>query len=226
MKNNYSIYIISLGCPKNQVDCEMMAHKLTASGFHIAEQIEDADAVLINTCAFIEDAKTEAIETILEVSAYKKAGIISAIIVTGCLTERYQNEVMKEMPEIDAAVGIGADSDIAKICLKALSGVTTNFFPSKDLLPLSGERTLFTPPHWAYLKLSDGCDNRCSYCAIPGIRGKYRERDMESIVAEAKQLVSRGVKEIVLVAQDTTKYGMSLYGEYKLAALLKRAISE
>lgn len=221
MKNNYSIYIISLGCPKNQVDCEMMAHKLTASGFHIAEQIEDADAVLINTCAFIEDAKTEAIETILEISAYKKAGIISAIIVTGCLTERYQDEVMKEMPEIDAAVGIGADSDIAKICLKALSGVTTNFFPSKDLLPLSGERTIFTPPHWAYLKLSDGCDNRCSYCAIPGIRGKYRERDMESIVAEAKQLVSLGVKEIVLVAQDTTKYGMSLYGEYKLAALLK-----
>lgn len=192
-----------------------------SGGFQIADSIENSDAVLINTCAFIEDAKTEAIETILEVAEYKKAGIISAIIVTGCLTERYQDEVMKEMPEVDAAIGIGADKDIVKVCMKALSGVTTNFFPSKDLLPLSGERTLFTPPHWAYLKLSDGCNNRCSYCAIPGIRGKYRERDMESVISEAKELVSHGVKEIVLVAQDTTKYGMALYGEYRLAALLR-----
>ena len=221
MKNNYKIFIISLGCPKNQVDCEIIANKLISAGFQIAESIEDSDAVLINTCAFIEDAKTEAIENILEVAEYKKAGIISAVIVTGCLTERYQDEVMKEIPEIDAAIGIGADDDIVKVCMKALSGVTTNFFPSKDLLPLSGERTLFTPPHWAYLKLSDGCDNRCSYCAIPGIRGKYRERDMQSIIDEANELVSRGVREIVLVAQDTTKYGSALYGEYKLAALLK-----
>lgn len=221
MKNNYNIYIISLGCPKNQVDCEIMVNKLISGGFTIADSIEKSDAVLINTCAFIEDAKTEAIETILEVAEYKKAGIISAIIVTGCLTERYQDEVMKEMPEVDAAIGIGADKDIVKVCMKALSGVTTNFFPSKDLLPLNGERTLFTPPHWAYLKLSDGCSNRCSYCAIPGIRGRYRERDMESIIAEANELVSKGVKEIVLVAQDTTKYGMALYGEYRLAALLR-----
>lgn len=221
MKNNYSIYIISLGCPKNQVDCEIMVNKLISGGFTIADSIENSNAVLINTCAFIEDAKTEAIETILEVAEYKKAGIISAIIVTGCLTERYQDEVMKEMPEVDAAIGIGADKDIVKVCMKALSGVTTNFFPSKDLLPLNGERTLFTPPHWAYLKLSDGCSNRCSYCAIPGIRGRYRERDMESIIAEANELVSKGVKEIVLVAQDTTKYGMALYGEYGLAALLR-----
>lgn len=221
MKNNYSIYIISLGCPKNQVDCEIMVNKLISGGFTIADSIENSNAVLINTCAFIEDAKTEAIETILEVAEYKKAGIISAIIVTGCLTERYQDEVMKEMPEVDAAIGIGADKDIVKVCMKALSGVTTNFFPSKDLLPLNGERTLFTPPHWAYLKLSDGCSNRCSYCAIPGIRGRYRERDMESIIAEANELVSKGVKEIVLVAQDTTKYGMALYSEYRLAALLR-----
>ncbi len=221
MKNNYKIYIISLGCPKNQVDCEIMVNKLMSGGFQIVDSIENSDAVLINTCAFIEDAKTEAIETILEVAEYKNAGIISAIIVTGCLTERYQDEVMKEMPEVDAAIGIGADKDIVKVCMKALSGVTTNFFPSKDLLPLSGERTLFTPPHWAYLKLSDGCNNRCSYCAIPGIRGKYRERDMESVISEAKELVSHGVKEIVLVAQDTTKYGMALYGEYRLAALLR-----
>lgn len=198
-----------------------MVNKLISAGFGIADRIDDSDAVLINTCAFIEDAKTEAIENILEAAEYKKAGIISAIIVTGCLTERYRDEVMKEIPEIDAAVGIGADNDIVKICMKALSGITTNFFPSKDLLPLNGKRTLFTPPHWAYLKLSDGCDNKCSYCAIPGIRGRYRERDMQSIIDEAKELVSRGVKEIVLVAQDTTKYGMALYGEYKLASLLK-----
>lgn len=221
MKNNYKIYVISLGCPKNQVDCEIMVNKLISGGFTIADSIEDSDAVLINTCAFIEDAKTEAIETILEVAEYKKAGIISAIIVTGCLSERYQDEVIREMPEVDAVIGIGADKDIVKVCMKALSGVTTSFFPSKDLLPLGGERTLFTPPHWAYLKLSEGCSNRCSYCAIPGIRGNYRERDMESIISEAKELVSRGVKEIVLVAQDTTKYGISLYGEYCLASLLK-----
>lgn len=148
MKNNYKIYVISLGCPKNQVDCEIMVNKLISGGFTIADSIEASDAVLINTCAFIEDAKTEAIETILEVAEYKKAGIISAIIVTGCLSERYQDEVIREMPEVDAAIGIGADKDIVKVCIKALSGVSTSFFPSKDLLPLNDERTLFTPPHW------------------------------------------------------------------------------
>ena len=221
MKDNYSIYVISLGCPKNQVDCEMMVKKLTDAGFSVAQQIEAADAVLINTCGFIEDAKTEAIENILEAVEYKKAGLVSAVIVTGCLTERYQQEVMKEIPEIDAAVGIGANSDIVKICLKALKGVKTEFFPAKDLLPLNDERVSFTPPHWAYLKLSDGCSNKCAYCAIPGIRGEYRERDMQSILKEAKELVCNGVKEIVLVAQDTTKYGMALYSEYRLADLLK-----
>lgn len=221
MKDNYSIYVISLGCPKNQVDCEMMVKKLTDAGFSVAQQIEAADAVLINTCGFIEDAKTEAIENILEAVEYKNAGLVSAVIVTGCLTERYQQEVMKEIPEIDAAVGIGANSDIVKICLKALNGVKTEFFPAKGLLPLNDERVSFTPPHWAYLKLSDGCSNKCAYCAIPGIRGEYRERDMQSILKEAKELVCNGVKELVLVAQDTTKYGMVLYGEYRLAALLK-----
>lgn len=221
MKNRYSIYIISLGCPKNQVDCEIMVKKLVDAGFSISPQIENADAVLINTCGFIEDAKTEAIENILEAAEYKKAGLVSALIVTGCLTERYRHEVMKEIPEIDAAVGIGANCDIVKVCLKALNGIKSDFFPSKDLLPLNGERMLFSPPHWAYLKLSDGCSNKCSYCAIPGIRGEYRERDMQSILAEANALVDGGIKELVLVAQDTTKYGMALYGEYKLAALLK-----
>ncbi len=219
--NTYKIGIISLGCPKNQVDCEMIVSKLKEAGLEIADSIEDSDAVIINTCGFIEDAKTEAIEAILETAEYKKAGIISAIIVTGCLSERYKDEVMREIPEIDAVVGIGANEGIAEICLKALSGIKTSFFPNKSFLPLEGKRTLFTPPHWAYLKLSDGCDNKCSYCAIPGIRGAYRERTVESIVSEARELVAGGVREIVLVAQDTTKYGISLYGEYRLAALLK-----
>lgn len=199
-----------------------MANKLAASGFELNAAIEGSDCVLINTCGFIEDAKTEAIEAILEAAEYKKAGLAGSIVVTGCLTERYQHEVMKEIPEIDAAIGIGADRDIVKVCLKAAAGVKTEFFPDKALLPLSGDRLLFTPRHWAYLKISEGCSNRCSYCAIPGIRGGYRERDMESIVSEAEKLVAGGAGEIVLVAQDTTKYGVELYGEYRLAQLLKR----
>lgn len=216
--------MISLGCPKNQVDGELMLEKLNKAGFEIAPAIEDSDIMIINTCGFIEDAKREAIETILEVAEYKTAGLISAIIVTGCLAERYQEEIVKEIPEVDSVIGIGADKDIVKICQKAAVGISTVFFPDKKLLPLEGDRMLSTPPHWAYLKLSDGCDNKCSYCAIPGIRGSYIERPMESIVAEAEQLASQGVKEVILIAQDTTKYGLALYGEYKLAELLKKLV--
>lgn len=216
--------MISLGCPKNQVDGELMLEKLNKAGFEIAPAIEESDIMIINTCGFIEDAKREAIETILEVAEYKTAGLISAIIVTGCLAERYQEEIVKEIPEVDSVIGIGADKDIVKICQKAAVGISTVFFPDKKLLPLEGDRMLSTPPHWAYLKLSDGCDNKCSYCAIPGIRGSYIERPMESIVAEAEQLASQGVKEVILIAQDTTKYGLALYGEYKLAELLKKLV--
>lgn len=221
MANNFKVGMISLGCPKNQVDGEMMLEKLNKNGFQIVHNIEDADVMVINTCGFIESAKTEAIETILEVAEYKNAGLISAIVVTGCLAERYQDEIMKEMPEVDAVIGIGADSDIVKTCQKALIGVKTSNYPDKCYLPLNDERMVSTPSHWAYLKLSDGCDNRCSYCAIPAIRGKYRERKMESILSEARLLADKGVKELILIAQDTTKYGIIEYGEYKLAALLK-----
>lgn len=217
----FKVGMISLGCPKNQVDGEIMLDKLNKNGFQIVANIEDADVMIINTCGFIEDAKTEAIETILEVAEYKKAGLISAIVVTGCLAERYQEQVLNEMPEVDAVVGIGANTDIVKICQKALVGVKTSNYPDKCYLPLDDERLVSTPSHWAYLKLSDGCDNKCSYCAIPGIRGKYRERKMESIINEAKTLASNGVKELILIAQDTTKYGKDIYGEYKLASLLK-----
>jgi len=221
---NIKVGMISLGCPKNQVDGELMLEKLNKAGFQIVGAIEEADIMIINTCGFIEDAKREAIETILEVAEYKSAGMISSIIVTGCLAERYQDEILNEIPEVDSVIGIGADGDIVKICLKAALGIPTSFFPDKKLLPLEGERMLSTPPHWAYLKLSDGCDNKCSYCAIPGIRGSYIERSMESIIDEAKELAARGVKEVILIAQDTTKYGMQLYGEYRLAGLLKELV--
>lgn len=222
MTNKYKIHLISLGCPKNRIDGEIILKRLQDNGFDIVNEIENADAVIINTCGFIEDAKTEAIETILDAAEYKNAGIISAIIVTGCLAERYQDEILKEMPEVDAVVGIGANSDIVKICQKALCGVKTSIFPNKCYLPLDDERMAQSSSHWAYLKISDGCDNRCSYCAIPSIRGPYRERTVESILSETRQLVANGVNEIILVAQDTTKYGIKLYGEYRLSYLLKR----
>lgn len=220
----FKVGMISLGCPKNQVDGEIMLQKLNMGGFETAQSIEDSDVMVINTCGFIEDAKREAIETILEVAEYKTAGLISAIVVTGCLAERYQDEILKEIPEVDAVIGIGADRDIVKVCQKALVGVRSSFYPDKKYLLLEGERMLSTPPHWAYLKISDGCDNRCSYCAIPGIRGGYIERSMESILDEAEQLAEKGVKELIIVAQDTTKYGVQLYGEQKLAELLRRLV--
>lgn len=216
--------MISLGCPKNQVDGEILLSKLKNAGFEIVSEIENSDVMIVNTCGFIESAKQEAIETILEVAEYKKAGLIKAIVVTGCLAERYQDEIVKEMPEVDAVVGIGANSDIVKICQKALVGLTTSVYPDKCFLPLSDERLISTPSHWAYLKISDGCDNRCSYCAIPSIRGKFRSRKLEDVVSEAKELASYGVKELILIAQDTTKYGFDLYGEYRLDILLKELV--
>lgn len=221
---NFKVGMISLGCPKNQVDGEIMLEKLNSNGFDISPTIEGSDIMIINTCGFIEDAKKEAIDTILEVAQYKEAGLVSSIVVTGCLAQRYQDEILKEMPEVDAVIGIGADRDIVKVCQKAALGIKTRFFPNREYLLLEGERMLSTPPHWAYLKISDGCDNKCSYCAIPGIRGGYIERSMESIIEEAKCLADKGVKEIIIVAQDTTKYGLKLYGEYKLAELLKELV--
>ena len=222
MNNQFSAYLVSLGCPKNQVDGEMLMRKLCDSGFSVAQSEADADAIIVNTCGFIESAKAEAIEAILEAAEYKKAGLASAVIVTGCLAERYKDEIMNEMPEVDAVVGIGANSDIVKICQKALCGVTTNIFPNKCFLPLDDNRLVKKGSHWAYLKISDGCDNKCSYCAIPGIRGEYRERTLESITEEAESLAQKGIKEIILVAHDTTKYGISLYGKYMLPELLRR----
>lgn len=216
--------MISLGCPKNQVDGEALLAKLKKAGYEIVNNIEDSDVMIVNTCGFIEQAKREAIDTILEVAEYKNAGLISAIVVTGCLAERYQDEIIKEMPEVDAVLGIGANSDIVKTCDKALCGIVTTSFPNKCYLSINDERVISTPSHWAYLKIAEGCDNRCSYCAIPGIRGGFRSRTIESCVDEAKALAESGVKELILIAQDTTKYGQDLYGKYSLDVLLKELV--
>lgn len=216
--------MISLGCPKNQVDGEALLAKLKKAGYEIVNNIEDSDVMIINTCGFIEQAKKEAIDTILEVAEYKNAGLISAIVVTGCLAERYQDEIIKEMPEVDAVLGIGANGDIVKACDKALCGIVTTLFPNKCYLSINDERIISTPSHWAYLKIAEGCDNRCSYCAIPGIRGGFRSRTIESCVDEAKALAESGVKELILIAQDTTKYGQDLYGKYSLDILLKELV--
>ncbi len=218
----YKVGMISLGCPKNQVDAEIMLAKLVEAGFEITNESYGADAVIINTCGFIDAAKQEAIDTILETAELKKDGVIKAIIVTGCLAERYKEEVINEMPEIDAIIGIGANENIAEVCRKAIEGEKYADFPSKYNLPMCAERVLTTPEYWAYLKIAEGCSNCCTYCAIPSIRGKYRSRKIEDILAEARSLAESGVKELIVIAQDTTKYGIDLYGELKLHELLKK----
>lgn len=215
------IGMISLGCPKNQVDAEILLAKLAEGGFEITNDVDGADAVIVNTCAFIEDAKKEAIENILDMAELKKEGVIGKIIVTGCLAERYKEEILSEIPEIDAVVGIGSNADICDVCRRVLSGETVKTFGEKTCLPLSGERLLTTPPWFAYLKIAEGCSNHCTYCAIPSIRGEFRSRPAEEILEEAKTLAENGVKELVVVAQDTTRYGEDLYGKSALPALLK-----
>ena len=216
------IGMISLGCPKNQVDAEIMLAKIQKAGYEITGEIEGADAVIINTCGFIDDAKAEAIETILTVAELKKEGRTGKIIVTGCLAQRYKEEVLSELPEIDGIIGIGANGDIVSVIEDVLSDKTVTSFPSKLCLSIDGDRILTTPGYFAYLKIAEGCSNCCTYCAIPSIRGKFRSRNMESILEEAKSLAQNGVKELVVVAQDVTKYGLDLYGELSLAKLLRK----
>lgn len=217
----YKVSMVSLGCPKNQVDAEQMLYTLKQAGFTIGVPEAEADAIIINTCGFIEDAKSEAIENILEAAQYKKDGPCKAIIVTGCLAERYRDDVTREIPEADVCVGIGANGDIAKIVRKAIEGSRENHFGNKCDLDLNAPRILGGYPFTAYIKVADGCDNRCTYCAIPEIRGKMRSRKIEDIVKEAKALSNKGVRELVVVAQDTTAYGTDIYGEPKLAELLE-----
>lgn len=218
----YKVGMISLGCPKNQVDAERMLASLKNAGYEITADQTQADAIIVNTCGFIEDAKREAIENILETAELKRSACLKALIVTGCLAERYQDQIRTEMPEVDVVAGIGADGDITRVVADALAGGSYCVCPPKEQLPLEGERLLTTPPHWAYLKISEGCSNRCAYCAIPYIRGNMRSRPMETIVEEARGLAESGVRELILVAQDTTRYGEDLYHESKLPDLLDR----
>ncbi len=218
---NYKIGMISLGCPKNQVDAEHMLALMDAEGWEIVDYVDGCDAVIVNTCGFIDDAKKEAIENILDMVEMKKEGIINKIIVTGCLAQRYKDEIVKEIPEVDAVIGIGANGDIIKTVEEVMSGVDTiEKYPPQCELPLEGQRILTTPQYWAYLKIGEGCSNRCTYCTIPSIRGNMRSRSMENVIDEAKQLAESGVKELILIAQDTTSYGLDLYGELKLPELL------
>ncbi len=219
----YTVGMVSLGCAKNQVDGEVLMASLKNAGFLTVDDAALADIAIVNTCGFIESAKRESIEEILELAALKKEGKIKKLVITGCLSERYQKEMHQELPEADAVLGIGANGDIAPLLTKMMEENTyVESFPDKSCMPLCGDRELTTPSYFAYVKIAEGCDNRCSYCAIPLIRGGYRSRTMESIEEECKGLVANGAKELVLIAQDTSRYGIDLYGEYSLAKLMAR----
>ena len=226
------IGFISLGCPKNQLDTEVMLHEVLSAGYEITPDETEADVVIVNTCAFIESAKREAIDNILDVAWLKKHRGLKAIIVTGCLAERYGKEIFKELPEVDAVLGVGSIHNIVeaieKVTDEKLKKAERKYYSheDRDCVRLGGDRVLTTPEYSAYLKIGEGCDNRCAYCAIPYIRGKYRSRPMEDLIAEAKQLESLGVKELSIIAQDITRYGIDLYGKYSLAELLHRITEE
>lgn len=218
-----TVGMISLGCPKNQVDAEILLADLKKEGFELVGDAALAEVVIINTCGFIESAKKESIDQILEMGLLKKEGRIKKIVVTGCLAERYREELIKELPEVDVVLGIGSNSELCSAIKTALSkNEQIQSYNEKTLLALEGDRVLTTLPFYAYLKIAEGCDNRCTYCAIPDIRGPYRSRRMENIISEAKSLAASGVKELVVVAQDTTRYGIDLYKKPCLAELLEK----
>lgn len=218
------IGMVSLGCPKNQVDAERMLALLKDEGYEIAYDAALSDVVIINTCGFIQSAKEEAIETILEFCTLKEEGRIKAVVVTGCLAERYRDEILTEIPQVDAVVGIGKNDELADIIRQIYCGEKVSAYGEKGDLCFDEKRILSTPSYMAYIKISEGCDNRCTYCAIPKIRGRFRSRSIENIVSEAESLADRGVKELVLIAQDTTRYGEDLYGESRLPELLRELV--
>ncbi len=215
------VSFISLGCSKNLCDTEVMLANLHKAGFDITFTPEEAEIIIVNTCGFIESAKRESIDNILDAAQLRKWGKCKHLIATGCLVERYREQVMEELPELDGILGVGSLEDIAEACRTVMRGEKYSSFRDKESCPLGGARVLTTAPHTAYLKIAEGCDNRCTYCAIPLIRGRLRSRTVEDIVNEARQLEKMGVKELNLIAQDTTRYGLDLYGEYSLARLVR-----
>ena len=223
---------VSLGCPKNQLDTEVMLHEVASAGYEITPEETEADVVIINTCGFIESAKRESIENILDIAWLKKNRSLKAIVVTGCLAERYRESILEELPEVDAVLGVGSIHNIVEaieaVTVKKKKGSHRKYtsFEDKETVRLGGDRILTTPEYTAYIKIAEGCDNRCSYCAIPAIRGGFRSRSIEDIVNEAKDLDALGVRELNVVAQDITRYGLDLYGSYKLAELLRKITEE
>lgn len=220
------VSLASLGCSKNLVDAEHMLGILSEHGFEIVENEEDADVIIVNTCTFIESAKNESIECILELSQYKNNGSCKALIVTGCMAQRYKEQILSEMPEVDAVIGTNEYDKIADVIAELDNDKTDILWcgagcPDEQNMP----RIRTTPSYTAYLKIAEGCDNHCTYCVIPSIRGRYKSRKIEDIVSEAERLVSDGVRELVVIAQDTTAYGKDIYGEFCLPKLLKKLCS-
>ena len=218
---NESIHLISLGCAKNLVNSEQMLCRLVDAGYNIVEDADWADVIIINTCGFIDDAKSEAIEEILDAAYLKEVGRLKKLVVTGCLAQRYREQIKSDLPEVDALVGVGSYQDIVEVVQTALEGGDADRFGDKHGPADEVGRFLTTGPEWAYIKIAEGCDNRCNYCAIPDIRGRFRSRPMENIIAEATSLAEIGVKELILIAQDLTRYGTDLYGKRRLAELCR-----
>ena len=216
-----NIGFISLGCAKNQVDCERMMYRVQEAGHTVKSDVVGSDVVVINTCGFIDSAKSEAIDYILQTAALKAEGLVGKILVTGCLSQRYQDEVLTELPEVDGILGTGSYTDIVSAAEAAMAGETPKLFGDIDRTVEDGARLVSTPSYTAFLKIAEGCNNRCAFCVIPSLRGRYRSRPMESLLAEAGQLAGAGVKELILVAQDITRYGTDLYGRHALPELLR-----
>ena len=214
-----TIALISLGCPKNQVDADVMCRRLLEAGHTTTADLSEADMILVNTCGFIDSAKQEAIENILMACEYKQQNPDLKVVVTGCLAERYRSQILAEIPEVDGVVGLGSAEAIVSILARIAGGETVEGYGPKTALPLGGARVVSTPAHYAYLKIAEGCNNRCHYCAIPSIRGPLRSRTVEDCTAEARWLAGQGVKELIVVAQDVTAFGDDR-GENEICRLL------
>ena len=219
-----NIGFISLGCAKNQVDCERMMYRVQEAGHTVKADIVGSDVVIINTCGFIDSAKTEAIDFILQTAALKAEGLVGKILVTGCLSQRYQDEILREMPEVDGVLGTGSYTEVVPAIEALLEDHSVSQFGSIDAPEQETGRILTTPEHYAYIKIAEGCDNRCSYCIIPYLRGKFRSRQMDDVLYEARVLAASGVKELIVVAQDTSRYGTDLPGHKRLLPELLRAL--
>ncbi len=220
----YRIALIALGCPKNQVNSEQMLYLLSEAGHELVGDPAGCDVAIVNTCGFIDTAKSEAIDHILELAELKKAGLLKKILVAGCLSQRYEEEILQELPEVDGMLGTGSFGEICTAVEAVMNGDKPLLFADKNGPIEEIGRVISTGPGWAYLRIAEGCDNWCAFCAIPGIRGKYRSRALEPILAEARALAAEGVKELIVIAQDITRWGKDLYGKPSLAVLLKELV--